>query len=271
MLTNAAATHLEGFGDLAGVVRTKGEIIDGLVDGGVAILNADDAHFSTWQARAAGKAVCSFGFAATADVRAEAITHFEDGHSTFTLVSPQGRIAIRLALAGEHNVRNALAAAGAALAAGASLQDVQQGLEAVRPVSGRLTWLRAANGARLIDDSYNASPSSFRAAIEVLAHLPGRRVLIVGDMGELGHGAEQEHLALGQYAREKHIDVLWATGALSALCVKGFGPNGRHFDSQEALVMAARAELNAEDVALVKGSRSAAMDRVVAQLQQGDY
>ena len=270
VLTNAAATHIEGFGDLAGVVRTKGEIIDGLLDGGVAVLNADDVHFEQWRARAGDKVVLSFGLRDAADYRASDIRLYESGSSVFTLHTPHGTAEIQLALAGSHNVRNALAAAAAAMAAGASLDQVRQGLAQVAPVPGRLNWLTGRSGVRLIDDSYNASPASFRAAIDVLAALPGHRVLIVGDMGELGEQSESAHAELGQYAREKGVDALWATGVYSALAARSFGPDGRHFATQDALIAEARQTLGKNDVVLVKGSRSAAMDRVIAQLKQGE-
>lgn len=270
VLTNAAATHIAGFGDLAGVVRTKGEIIDGLLEGGIAVLNADDEHFAQWQARAAGKRVLSFGLGDTADYRASGIRLLESGRSLFTLHTPVGETQIQLALAGTHNVRNALAAAAAAMAAGADLAQVQEGLGQLAPVPGRLNWLLSAGGARLIDDSYNASPASFRAAIDVLAALPGRRLLIVGDMGEMGEQSESAHVELGAYAREKGLDALWATGTFSALSAGSFGAGGRHFATQETLIAEAKKTLSENDVVLVKGSRSAAMERVIAQLKNGD-
>lgn len=270
VLTNAAAAHIEGFGDLAGVVRTKGEIIDGLLEGGVAVLNVDDEHFAQWHARAAGKRVLSFGLNGTADYRASDIRLLESGRSIFTLHTPAGATQIQLALAGTHNVRNALAAAAAAMAAGADLGQVREGLMQVAPVPGRLNWLLGVGGARLIDDSYNASPASFRAAIDVLAALPGHRMLIVGDMGELGEQSESAHVELGIYAREKGLDALWATGAYSALSADSFGSGGRHFATQDALIAEAKKTLGENDVVLVKGSRSAAMERVIVQLKNGD-
>lgn len=267
VLTNAAATHIEGFGDVAGVVRTKGEIIDGLMTGGVAVLNADDEHFSVWAQRAQGKRMVSFGLSSQADYYASAIRLANDGSSEFTLHGPQLQLDIRLALAGEHNVRNAVAAAAAALAAGAGDEQVKLGLARVQPVSGRMNWLRSATGAHLIDDSYNASPSSFRAAIDVLATLPGRRILIVGDMGELGAQSEQAHIELGQYAKQNGVHCLWATGPLCALSAEAFGEGAHHFATQDDLLARAQQELCDGDVALVKGSRSAAMDRVIEQLK----
>jgi len=269
VLTNAAETHIEGFGDLAGVVRTKGEIIDGLQDNGVAVLNAEDPHFAVWAARAATKRMVSFAVDAAADYRVDELQLDALGASRFILRSPVGDANITLALVGKHNVRNAVAAAAASIEAGASLEAVVQGLAQVRSVAGRLSQMPGIAGAIVIDDSYNASPASFRAAIDVLASSAGNRVLIVGDMGELGMQSEQAHIELGLYAKQSGIDALWATGTYSALSAKSFGENARHFTTQDALIRHAHEQLRTGDVALVKGSRSAAMDRVVEKIKQG--
>lgn len=269
VLTNAAATHIEGFGDLDGIVRTKGEIIDGLQDGGVAVLNADDPHFGVWAARAATKRMVSFAVDAAADYRVGELQLDALGASHFILRSPIGDANVTLALAGKHNVRNAIAAAAASIEAGATLEAVVQGLAQVRPVTGRLSQMPGIAGAIVIDDSYNASPSSFRAAIDVLASSAGNRVLIVGDMAELGTLSEQAHIELGLYAKQCGIDALWSTGTYSALSAESFGEKARYFATQDALIRYAREHLGADDIALVKGSRSAAMDRVVEQIKKG--
>lgn len=269
LLTNAAATHIEGFGDLSGVVRTKGEIIDALGADGVAILNADDPHFLTWKARAGKRKTLSFGLEKEADYRASQLQLEADGSSKFTMHTPQGEVQISLRLVGKHNVLNALAAAAACQEAGASLQDIAQGLEKARAVAGRLSVLSGLSGSILIDDSYNASPASFRAAIDVLAAQQGHRILIVGDMGELGERSAQEHARIGEYARARGIDELWSTGAQSVLASEAFGSAAQHFEQQVDLIEKAKDELHQGVVALVKGSRSAAMDRVVKQLKLG--
>lgn len=270
VLTNAAATHIEGFGDLDGVVRTKGEIIDGLQEGGVAVLNADDPYFSVWAARAATKRMVSFAVDAAADYRVDELQLDALGASRFILRSPAGDARVTLALTGKHNVLNAVAAAAASIEAGASLEAVVEGLAQVHPVAGRLSQLPGIAGAIVIDDSYNASPASFRAAIEVLASSAGNTVLIVGDMGELGTQSEQAHIELGLYAKQCGIGALWATGTYSALSVDSFGEKGCFFSSQEALIRHAQERLREGDIALVKGSRSAAMDRVVEQIKKGE-
>lgn len=271
VLTNASETHLEGFGSLEGVVRTKGEIIDGLAPDGIAVLNGDDPHFPLWLARAGNRHVVRFGLhASTSDCYASDIQIDPLTGTRFTLHTQAGRSTIELGLLGLHNVVNALAASAASLAAGASLADVSAGLAQVKPVPGRLCLFSTSTGATLIDDTYNASPSSFRAAIDVLARFPGKRVLIVGDMGELGPDREEAHAGVGAYARECGIDALWSTGKLSALAARGFGKDAVHFEQISQLVDHARIALGKESFVLVKGSRSSAMERVVEKLISGE-
>src|SRR5690606_18637449 len=190
--------------------------------------------------------------------------------TSFLLTTPQGQAHIDLNLAGTHNVINATAAAAAAMEAGASLADVEVGLNKVRPVPGRLNVLSGKSGAVLIDDSYNASPSSFKAAIDVLGQYPGTRILIMGDMGELGADSDEAHAGVGRDALAGGIEQLWSVGAKSALAARCFGESALHFESQEALIAHARPLLRAGMVVLVKGSRSAAMDKVVERLKNGD-
>jgi UDP-N-acetylmuramoyl-tripeptide--D-alanyl-D-alanine ligase len=271
VLTNAAATHLEGFGSLAGVVQTKGEIIDGLPLDGTAVLNADDPHFAIWRTRAGGRRVLSFGLRdEAADCHASAIATDGRAGTQFTLHTPAGDCRVTLHLLGLHNVLNALAASAASIAAGASLDDVRAGLEAVRAVAGRLCLREAANGAVLVDDTYNASPASFRAAIDVLAGLPGRHVVIMGDMAELGSDAESGHRLVGDHARSLGIDALWATGALSRHAVESFGDGARHFASLDDLMSHALRHSDAQCSILIKGSRSAGMERAVEKFIAGE-
>ncbi len=271
VLTNAAATHLEGFGSLAGVVQTKGEIIDGLPADGTAVLNADDPHFAVWRARAGERRVLRFGLHdAAADYRASAIQSDGRDGTHFTLHTPTGDCGITLHLLGLHNVANALAASAAAMAAGATLEDVRTGLALVRPVAGRLCLREAANRAALVDDTYNASPSSFRAAIDVLSGFTGRRIVIMGDMGELGSDAQSGHRFVGDYARSRGIDSLWATGPLSRQAVSSFGEGALHFASLDSLIAHALGNTDAQCSVLIKGSRSAGMERAVEKLIAGD-
>ena len=171
---------------------------------------------------------------------------------------------MRLSLLGRHNVMNALAASSAALAAGARLQDIQAGLEKLKSVSGRLEVKRGVNGARVLDDTYNANPGSLAAGVEVLKSASGERLLVLGDMGELGEAAAEIHRRVGQLARSLGIEQLYAVGELTKEAVQAFGPGARHFDSQEALIDSLRQGMHADMTILVKGSRLMQMERVVA-------
>src|SRR5690606_19188036 len=225
LITNAGAEHLEGFGSIEGVARAEGEMVAGLESDGVAVLNADDAFYELWRSLTRARVV-TFGLHAKADFSARDVRTSvgADGFLTqFTLVSPSGTRKIKLHLAGEHNVANALVAAAAAVSAGATLANVAAGLATMRAVRGRLQFRKAKSGAWVIDDSYNANPSSVRAGIDVLAGLEGRRWLVLGDMAELGEFAESSHVEIGTYARERGIERLYATGKLAALAAESFG------------------------------------------------
>ena len=268
MITNAGAEHLEGFGSLEGVARAEGEMVEGLEASATAVINADDEFASLWRQMTRAQ-VLSFGVEKPADFTASDIrtTIGTDGFVTrFTLNSPLGKgTPIDLQMGGRHNVSNALAAAAAASAAGATLQHISAGLSAVRAVPGRLQFKKAAGGAWLIDDSYNANPSSMRAGIEVLASLEGRKWLVLGDMAELGDYAESSHREIGELARARGIERLYATGPLAALAVESFGPGAKWFADPAALVQALEAAT--PDVRmLVKGSRVNRLERVVEAL-----
>ena len=268
VITNAGAEHLEGFGSLEGVARAEGEIVAGLAAGGVAVINADDQYAPLWRGTTRARVV-DFGFAAGAQVRAAQL-RLEAGAggfaTRFTLHSPAGALPVALALAGRHNVSNALAAAAAALAAGATLAQVVAGLGSVQAVAGRLQFRPLAGGAWLIDDSYNANPSSARAALEVLAELPGRRWLVLGDMGELGAYADASHRELGTLARSLGVERLFAFGALAALAADTFGAGAERHSDIDALVRAVAGALPGEARILVKGSRVNRLERLVAAL-----
>jgi UDP-N-acetylmuramoyl-tripeptide--D-alanyl-D-alanine ligase len=209
--------------------------------------------------------VLAFGRGAGADVRAEAVS--SAAGVTFTLVTPAGAVGVRLALPGAHNVGNALAAAAAALALGVPLADVAAGLAQVRPVPGRLCLRPGWDaGVQVLDDTYNANPASLAAAVGVLAELPGTRVLALGDMGELGPEAAVLHAQAGAHARAAGLDALCALGPLAARAAQAFGAGGVCFDAPDALVAALRARAQRPLAVLVKGSRAARMERVVAGL-----
>ena len=268
VITNAGAEHLEGFGSLEGVARAEGEMVEGLEASATAVINADDEFASLWRKMTRAR-LLSFGVENRADFMASDIrtTIGVDGFVTrFTLNSPLGAgAAIELQMGGRHNVSNALAAAAAASAAGADLHHITTGLAAVRAVPGRLQFKKASSGAWLIDDSYNANPSSVRAGIDVLASLEGRKWLVLGDMAELGEFAESSHREVGELARARGIERLYATGPLAALAVESFGPGAKWFADATALAQALEAAT--PDVRmLVKGSRVNRLERVVEAL-----
>ncbi len=267
LITNAGAEHLEGFGSIEGVARAEGEMVAGLQAGATAVINADDKFASLWRNMTPARVV-TFGVNKPADFSAADLSTSVEAQgflTRFNLTSPSGQVAIELRMGGKHNVANALAAAAAAIAAGAKLEHVVKGLGAVRAVPGRLQFKTTANGAWLIDDSYNANPSSVRAGIEVLAGLDGRKWLVLGDMAELGEFAASSHTEIGVFAREHGIERLFATGALAALAVESFGQGGQWFAEPNALAEALHAAPG--DVRmLIKGSRVNRLERVVDAL-----
>lgn len=268
VVNNAGDAHLEGFGSREGVARAKGELFEALGGHGIAVINADDDYAPLWRGLAQGDTL-TFGLSEDADVRAvnprgeppEAPVATE-----FELRTPEGRHGVRLPLPGLHNVRNALAAAACAVALGTDARDIAAGLLGVRPAPGRLTWRAALNGARLLDDTYNANPTSLRAGLELLAGLKARRWLVLGDMGELGRGAEQLHYAAGEDARQLGIERLYTVGPLAREAARGFGAGAVHFEDLGALVAEVRERLAPDVAVLVKGSRASRMERAVAGL-----
>jgi UDP-N-acetylmuramoyl-tripeptide--D-alanyl-D-alanine ligase len=268
LINNAAAAHLAGLGSVEAVARAKGEIYAGLVADGIAVINADDAYAGLWRELAAPHRVITFGLDQPADVSAE--FQLDAGGSTIHLKTPHGGISMRLSLLGRHNVMNALAASSASLAAGVSLADIQAGLEKLRSVTGRLEVKRGLNGSRVLDDTYNANPGSLAAGVEVLKASSGERVLVLGDMGELGDAARDIHRRVGLLAKSLGIEQLYAVGELTQDAVEAFGKGAQHFTSHEALIENLRACLHAGMTVLVKGSRLMKMERVVAGIVADD-
>ncbi|MDP1525934.1 MAG: UDP-N-acetylmuramoyl-tripeptide--D-alanyl-D-alanine ligase [Rhodocyclaceae bacterium] len=269
LVNNAQRAHLAGLGSVTAVAHAKGEIFSGLTADGTAVINVDDPHAPLWRELAADRNVLSFGFGPTAAVRGEWHPHGLGGQ--LTLLTPQGEATVQLPLPGEHNARNALAAAAACLAAGVPLAPIVRGLERLENVKGRLQRKAGLNGATVIDDSYNANPDSMRAAIDVLATLPGRRIFVMGDMGEVGDMAGQMHSEIGGYAKSQGIDGLLAIGEMSVAAVHDFDGGGQHFSSVEALVKALKPQLDQETTVLVKGSRFMRMERVVEQIMENPH
>jgi UDP-N-acetylmuramoyl-tripeptide--D-alanyl-D-alanine ligase len=268
LITNAGAEHLEGFGSIEGAARAEGEMIADLAPDATAVLNADDEFLELWRGMTNAR-ITTFGLAPVAEYtarRMQTAIGAEGFVTRFELWTPQGATQVELRLAGRHNVVNALSAAAAAMSAGASLDHVGEGLATMRPVPGRLQLKSAPSGAWIIDDSYNANPSSMKAGIEVLASVDARRWFVMGDMGELGDFAPESHREIGRFAREQRIDRVFATGKQSMLAVESFGAGAQWFEDAESLARAVNADISRDVCVLVKGSRSARLERVVESL-----
>ncbi|HEY9544479.1 MAG TPA: UDP-N-acetylmuramoyl-tripeptide--D-alanyl-D-alanine ligase [Solimonas sp.] len=266
VVTQAGDAHLEGFGSRAGVAKAKGELFAALGADGVAVINADDEYFSLWKDLAGDASVLSFGLRDGVDVQALHLEPQPGTGSRFTLVTPQGRAELLLPMPGRHNVMNALAAAGCGVALGMEPAQIAIGISRSEVASGRLNWKQTTQGARLLDDSYNANPSSLRAGLELLAQLPGRRWLVLGNMAELGSAAAQLHADAGSTAKRLGIERLFAVGPFAGEAVSAFGDGAERFDDNEHLAVALAPQLDRTITLLVKGSRSARMERVVSVL-----
>jgi UDP-N-acetylmuramoyl-tripeptide--D-alanyl-D-alanine ligase len=267
VLTNAGRAHLEGFGSLEGVAISKAEIMEGLGPEGVFVLNADDHFAGLWRELASERTTLSFGLRQEADVfspeREETFRWDHEGFvNCFPVTTPKGELVIELRLAGRHNRANALAAIAAAQAIGASNEEIRQGLASLPPVRGRLQPLQGNGGVRLIDDSYNANPDSVEAAISVLSGLPGRRILVLGELAEMGADEERFYRRLGEEARAAGIDRFCGVGP-AGLAADTFGQGGASFESRELLISTLGRELEEGDIVLVKGSRRAGMEQVI--------
>ena len=274
LVTNAGAEHLEGFGSLEGVARAEGELFAGLASSATAIINADDEFAVLWEELRGKAGRLDFGFAATAGVRIVDWDAGANGVQTFRLVTPMGEVSVRLPLLGRHNAVNAAGAAAAALAAGASLEDVAAGLAAVEAVPGRLVMRTAIGGARLIDDTYNANPSSVAVGLDLLASYGGDRWLVLGEMGELGEHTAVAHTAAGELARAAGVSRLFALGAPTKLSAVAFGVGAECYASGEALSQSLATALRAhgapqEVTVYVKGSRMNRLEKVVAAVLAG--
>ncbi|ANI84517.1 UDP-N-acetylmuramoyl-tripeptide--D-alanyl-D-alanine ligase [Kosakonia oryzae] len=269
LVNNLAAAHLEGFGSLAGVAKAKGEIYTGLPANGVAIMNADNNDWLNWQSIIGDRKVWRFSpNAANSDFTATNI-HVTSHGTEFTLQTPMGNVDVTLPLPGRHNIANALAATSLAMAVGASLAAVKQGLANLKAVPGRLFPVQLGENKLLLDDTYNANVGSMTAAAHVLAEMPGYRVMVVGDMAELGDESEACHIQVGEAAKGVGIDKVLSVGKLSKALSAASGV-GEHFNDKAAVVARLKALIAEQQIItiLVKGSRSSAMEEVVRELQE---
>ena len=269
IVTNAQRAHLAGMGTLETIATEKGSVFMALSKTGVAVINSDDPWASLWRSQAGGRQVMDFSFEQDAFVKGLRYSH---GLESRLSIAAQGKtVEVVLSVPGAHNARNALGAAAVGLAAGISLNSVRDGLAAFVGVKGRLQRKNGLNGVVVLDDTYNANPDSVRAGIDVLAATVGRKILVLGDMGEIGDMTGQFHDEVGGYAKSQGVDRLLAFGESSALAAHNFGDGGEHFRKIEDLVAVLSVEMAAGTTVLVKGSRFMRMERVVdAVLADGE-
>jgi UDP-N-acetylmuramoyl-tripeptide--D-alanyl-D-alanine ligase len=272
-ITNVAEAHLEGFGDLFGVARAKGEIFLGLPQNGVAVVNADSEFIDYWLTRLADKTITQFSLQQHKDIWAENIQLDEFGRASFDLVYQGQSHSVKLPIPGEHNVTNSLVAAALVLPLGVTLAQAASGLCNMPQVKGRVNIIEATSQLTLIDDSYNANPGSVRAAIDLLSSIKGKKVLVLGDMAELGENARVYHQEVGEYAKEKGIYCVYTLGVLSQSASDVFELPGKHFSTREKLIEALKLTLKNESLnteeritILIKGSRSSRMELLVDEL-----
>lgn len=264
LVNNAQREHQEFMSSVADVAREHGALFDALPSGGIAVINADDAHADYWRGLNAARVVRDFSIERSAAVTAR--HELGEAGSDIELNAPEGRVKFSLQVPGLHNVRNAVAAAAAATAAGAGLDAVATGLAAFTAVRGRLQRKAGRHGAVVIDDTYNANPDSVRAAIDVLARAAGRRVLVLGDMGEVGAQGPVFHAEIGRYAKERGVGRVLLAGESTRHVASAFGEGAEHFERFEDLLAAAVACDAPDATVLVKGSRFMRMERAVAAL-----
>ena len=266
VIINAGKAHIGMLGSQRAIALAKGEIWSGLGEHGVAVINADDTYADLWRSLAGKYRLMDFGLAHAQDVRgsysAQAMT------SDIAMQIGDELLTVHLTVAGEHNVMNALAAAATAHAVNVDLSAIKAGLESYQGVKGRLQRKPALHGAIVIDDSYNANPDSTRAAIQVLAASTGRKILVLGDMGELGDEAAVMHAQIGAMAKAAGVDALYALGDLSRQTVSGFGTGAQHYADVSVLAADVLATLATDVTVLVKGSRFMQMERVVKILEE---
>ena len=264
VITNAGLDHLAGFGGCEGAARANGEVFSAMAGNGIAVLNGDDECLDIWRKQAGDRLRIHFGFKSSVDVRGNWQPRFDGGD--LTIESLWGRIQTRLHLMGDHNALNALAAAATCLALDIEPAAIAEGLASVQPVAGRLQSRLGAGGARIIDDTYNANPSSLAVALDTLAAMEGKKILVLGDMAELGPDADTWHRWTGQAARSAGVARFFAVGELARLAAESFGEDAQHLADGQALVEALLPQLRPGVNVLVKGSRCMAMERVVADL-----
>lgn len=268
IVTNAGPAHLEGFGDIRGVALGKGELFESLPEKACAVINADDVYHDQWRQLAQHCRIVTFGTSDSADYALANAPEIHANGMTFSArLGDAGVVAIETPLVGSHNILNILAAAAAATAAGAQTEDIVAGVAGAGSVAGRMNVCEGRGGVRIIDDAYNANPASLAAGIDYLATQKGRRLLVLGDMAELGSDARALHVEAGEFARSRGIDGLVGVGPLAAHAARAYGPGSQTFATLEEARDWLEKQLGRDLVLLIKGSRSAGLDRLVEALQ----
>jgi UDP-N-acetylmuramoyl-tripeptide--D-alanyl-D-alanine ligase len=270
MINNVMPAHVEGFGSVDAIATAKGEIYSGLAADGVALINGEDAYAPQWFAQNRMRSVIIFSPSAQhpqAQVAARNYQLQRNGCYSFSLTCGDHAVVVKLQVLGKHNIANAVAAAACAFALGLNIEFIRKGLERFQSSPGRMRIVHGHNNCTLIDDTYNANPGSVKAAIDVLAEMPGKTILVLGDMAELGDEADAQHQLIGRYAAEKNIQQLFTLGNKSALTAAAFGTEAHHCDSLDVLINEVAKELSDDVAVLVKGSRSSRMERVIQALQ----
>jgi len=270
VINNVEAAHIEGFGSVEGVAKAKSEIYQALTDKGTAVINLDSNFADQWIEQFATLQKTTVSRHKNANFVADNCQTQDNGNVTFTMQHTQDgnsqSISVQLPVPGMHNVSNALVAAALASAAGADMEMIKVGLETMVSVKGRLNQFKAANGALIIDDTYNASVASVKAATDYLASLSGTKVLVLGDMAELGDESDRYHREVGKYAKENNINQLLVSGQWVKHSADAFGDNAQWFENKEFLVSHLKSVIQSDYKILVKGSRSAQMEQVVDAL-----
>ncbi len=269
VITNVGAAHIEGFGSIEGIAKAKGEIVKSLGSDGIAVLNRDDQFYNFWRTLAKEKKVVSFGLEKSADITAKDIVFkakTEGFFTQFILLADGEEIMIELSLAGQHNVINALAAAACCISLGIPLQQIKRGLEIIRPVTGRLQPLKGKKGELIIDDTYNANPSSVKAAVEVLMQCEGKPWFVMGALAEMGTDSVIRHKELGELIKSMKVVRLLTIGSDAESTSSAFGRGATFFKSQQQLISYLQQEMKGNETVLVKGSRSQKMENIVAAL-----
>ncbi|MCH9769357.1 MAG: UDP-N-acetylmuramoyl-tripeptide--D-alanyl-D-alanine ligase [Gammaproteobacteria bacterium] len=268
IVTNVGPAHLEGFGSLDGVACAKAEIFQGLSTKGTAIINNDDAYASFWRNTLTENKVLCFAVHNAANVRAKNIRLTTKMTAIFDLVLAKQQIEIKLKVLGAHNVYNALAAATAATVFKIPIEKIKRGLEKALAVNRRLMEYAGLKGATIIDDSYNANPTSVAAAIHLIGARKGVPTLVLADMGELGDAAERLHAEIGELAKQAGIKQLYCYGQLTQHAVAAYGENAHYFKDRAALIDTLRDNITSDMVILIKGSNAMGMEQVVSALKE---